>query len=159
MAPKFTETPQFGSVLLGGLFAGSVAAALNGLYTVAFRVATGFDFLHPTYASIAISSIAPSVLAAAGYFALTRIDRLARRAGFVLAVITAAITLYSFEGVFRATLPDGSPKPSGFDALTLPMHVVVGFLAAFIIPRFVPTTERVRAWLAECPTRSGFQGS
>jgi hypothetical protein len=48
---------------------------------------------------------------------------------------TLGITAASLLPGLSATLPDGMPKPPCFDALVLPMHVVVGALAAWLIPR------------------------
>ena len=139
----------FGPTLYGGFAAGVASALVNDVYAFVYRATTGFDALHPTYGSITVSSIFPSVLAAMGYFALTRFTR---HAAAVLGVVTAAVTLFSFQTAFGATLPDGSPKPPGFDALTMPMHVVVGAIAAFVIPRFASELARLRAWLAACKT-------
>jgi hypothetical protein len=44
--------------------------------------------------------------------------------------------LISFEGLFRQTLPDGTPKPAGFDGAVMPMHVVVGVATALLMPWF-----------------------
>jgi hypothetical protein len=147
--------PSFDSALGGGVVAGFAAAAVNDTYAFGYRTLTAFDFGHPTYGSITASSIVPCVLAAAGYFALTRFTR---HAAGILGAVTALVTIGSFAGAFQATLPDGSEKPPGFDALVMPMHVVVGVLAALVIPRFGPELERFRAWLAACRTPSASRG-
>jgi hypothetical protein len=139
--------PAFDTVVAGGFAAGVAAALLNDVYAAAFRATTGFDFPHPTYGNITAASIVPCALAALGYFALTRFTP---RAGSLLALVTTLVTVASFGGVFQSTLPDGRPKPPGFDALVMPMHAVVGILAAFMIPRFAPEVARLRAWLAAC---------
>jgi hypothetical protein len=54
------------------------------------------------------------------------------------------ITLGSFAGVFQETLPSGALKPAGFDQLVMPMHVVVGFLAAWLIPFFAACPANAR---------------
>jgi len=149
MSDWASDGEGFSTTLLGGFAAGIASALVNDVYAFVYRATTGFASLHPTYGSITVSSIFPSFLAAVGYFALTRFTR---HAGTVLALVTAAITFYSFQTAFSATLPDGSAKPPGFDALTLPMHVVVGAVAAFVIPRFAGEIGRLRAWLAACKT-------
>jgi hypothetical protein len=50
--------------------------------------------------------------------------------------VTACIILISFEGLLRQTLPDGTPKPAGFDGAVMPMHVVVGLATALLVPWF-----------------------
>lgn len=54
--------------------------------------------------------------------------------GWFLRAMTAIIVIVSFEGIFRQTLPDGTPKPAGFDGAVMPMHVVVGLAMALLVP-------------------------
>jgi hypothetical protein len=112
---------------------GGLSALLNGVYFVGYRAVTDIQVEMPTLGSITAASFLPSVLAAVGYYALSK---LTRRATWVFAGIVSAITLASFESMFRATLPDGSLKPYCFDLLVMPMHALVGFAAAWLIPRF-----------------------
>ncbi|MFZ5891595.1 MAG: hypothetical protein ACOY0T_11130 [Myxococcota bacterium] len=137
-----SSVPCLPSALLGGAAAGIFSALLNDSYFLLFRAATGFSHHEPSIGSITLSSLFPPLLAALGYFALTR---LTRRADLVFALVTAAITIGSFAGVFQNTLPDGSLKPAGFDAAVMPMHLIVG-LAALV---FIPRVGRARTLCAE----------
>jgi hypothetical protein len=138
-----------GRLLLGGVcgtVVGSASALVNALYFLGFCSLTG-SFSHPTsLSSVALSSLLPSVLGGLGYGALTWFST---RAGALFAAVTATITLLSFAQLFQDTLPGGVLKPPGFDALVLPMHVVVGSLAAYAIPRLFAT---VSAFEQRCHT-------
>jgi hypothetical protein len=124
-----------GRLLLGGVggtVAGSASALVNALYFVGFCSLTG-SFSYPTsLTSVALSSLLPSVLGGIGYGALTWFST---RANALFAAVTGVITVLSFAQLFQDTLPGGMLKPPGFDALVLPMHVVVGLVAAYAIPR------------------------
>jgi hypothetical protein len=121
------------AAVLGGAAAGSLSALINATYFLAFRAGTGFSGAEPSLGSVTLSSLLPSILAGFGYALLQRLTPHSR-VWFVL--LTALITLGSFAGVFQETLPSGALKPAGFDQLVMPMHVVVGFLAAWLIPFF-----------------------
>lgn len=127
------KSPRFEWLLVGGLAAGVVSAFTNNIYFMAYRWAADFYGPEPSFASITLSSLAPSAPAALGYFVLSR---LTERARLVFRSVTALIIVISFEGLFRQTLPDGAPKPAGFDGAVMPMHVVVGVATALFVPWF-----------------------
>jgi hypothetical protein len=127
------KSPAFERVLLGGLAAGAVSAFTNSVYFLVYGWATDFHGHEPSFASITLSSLAPSAPAALGYFVLAR---LTERARLVFTSVTAIIIVISFEGLLRQTLPDGAPKPAGFDGAVMPMHVVVGLATALLVPWF-----------------------
>jgi hypothetical protein len=126
--------PTLTCSLRAGAIAGVAAAALNALWFAAYGAATGIEFSQPTYGSIGASSVAPMLLGAIGFHVL---GRLTPRATSIFAATTGLITLASFAGIVQDALPDGTPKPAGFDALVMPMHVVVGAMAAVLLPRLV----------------------
>ena len=134
-----TRRNRLGRSLRAGLVAGVVSAAVNSLYFAAYRAATGIAVREPSLLSIGYSSVLPCLLAALGHLALSR---LTNRATTLFVITTAIVTAYSFEGLFRSTLPDGTPKPTGFDGLVMPMHVVVGGAAALLIPLFTRDGRR-----------------
>ena len=47
-------------------------------------------------------------------------------------IVLVVLTLIA--GPLSPVLPDGSPSTRDFQVLTIPMHCVAGFMAAFIIP-------------------------
>jgi hypothetical protein len=125
-------TPTLTGSLRAGAIAGVAAAALNALWFAAYGAVTGIEFSQPTYGSIGVSSVLPVLLGAIGFHVL---GRLTPRATSIFAATTGLITLASFAGILQDALPDGTPKPAGFDALVMPMHVVVGAMAAVLLPR------------------------
>jgi hypothetical protein len=128
-------TGRVGRLLLGGVsgtVAGSASALLNALYFVGYCALTGSSAYPTNLTSVALSSLFPSVLGGIGYGALTWFSP---RANALFAAITGSITVLSFAQIFQDTLPGGILKPPGFDALVLPMHAVVGWLAVYSIPR------------------------
>jgi len=132
MADVAAARPALVRFLAGGAVAGAVSALVNGVYFAVYRAATGIQSKEPTLGSIALSSLFPSLLGALCYGLLARWTG---KATAIFTAVTCAITLATFESVFRTTLPDGTLKPAGFDALVMPMHLVVGALAVVIIPR------------------------
>jgi hypothetical protein len=129
--------------LAGGAISGLLSAVLNGLYFAMFRSATDYQGLQPSLASIAVSSLFPSVLASLGYFVLTRF---VRRPTPIFIGTTLLITAGSFAGLPPASMPDGSAVPAGFLAAIVPMHLIVGGLAALVIPWFA---SRRRVFVCE----------
>jgi hypothetical protein len=119
-------------VLLAGLMAGVAAAIINAAYYLVYGALTARQYAETGAFGIALSSIIPPLLGAASALVLSRFTR---RAGTVFAVVTLGITAASLLPGLSSTLPDGTPKPACFDGLVLPMHVVVGALAGWLIPR------------------------
>lgn len=139
---KVVVPSALGRFLYGGAVAGALSALVNAAYFLGYRAVTDIRVHMPTLGSIALASLLPSLLAAFGFYTLTR---LTRRATLLFVLITSAITLASFESMFRPTLPDGSLKPYCFDLLVMPMHALVGVAAAWLIPRLAVTACRAPA--------------
>ncbi|MEI7905850.1 MAG: hypothetical protein WCI84_00685 [Bacteroidota bacterium] len=121
--------------LYSGIIAGSVAAVLNNLYNSMYSSLTSFaiaSVINPI--SISLGSVIPMIVAAVVYFGLVKITT---KALLVFVIGTALFSLLSIAGPLASQLPDGSPTPHGFAALTIPMHIISGFCAIFIIPRVV----------------------
>jgi len=125
---------ELGRFARGGVFAGALSAALNLAYFAIFVRVSGIAAPEPTVTSILSSSVGPTVLASLGLFVLTRFTR---HAVAIFVAITLSITAASFLAVFDPALPDGTLKPAGFDLLVMPMHALVGGLAAWLVPHFV----------------------
>lgn len=133
------RVPSLQHFFWAGALAGGASALLNACYFLLYRGATGFSGAEPSLGSILVSSSFPPLLAALGLGVLARFTP---RATSIFTLLTAGITLATFESIFRSTLPDGSPKPPGFDLLVMPMHVVVGGLAIALIPLLARRGER-----------------
>jgi hypothetical protein len=81
---------------------------------------------------VAVSSLLPPLLAAAAALLLSCFTR---HAAPLFTAVTVVITAASLLPGLSSALPDGTPKAPGFDALVLPMHLVVGGLSAWLISR------------------------
>jgi hypothetical protein len=125
---------ELGRFARGGVFAGVLSAALNLAYFAIFVRVSGIAAREPTVTSIVSASVGPPVLASLGFFVLAR---LTRHAPAIFVAITLCITVASFLAVFEPALPDGTPKPAGFDLLVMPMHALVGGVTSWLVPRFV----------------------
>jgi hypothetical protein len=64
--------PLLGGLLWGGALVGGLTALLNGAYFMGYRAITDIRVEMPTLGSITAASVLPSVLAAVGYYALSR---------------------------------------------------------------------------------------
>jgi hypothetical protein len=142
MSEAGAQSPLLRRFLWAGTISGGAGALVNAVYFVGYRAATAYAGAEPTVGSTIVASLLPPVLAGLGYWLLSRFTR---HATPIFVALTWAITLATFESLLHETLSDGSLKPAGFDALVLPMHVVVGGLAALIIPRL--------AWRRTDPAR------
>ncbi len=132
-APPAKARPGAARFLLGGLIAGIIAAVLNNVYSIAYTAATGLSaaqFINP--GSVTILSALPLLIGSLVYFGLSRWTD---RATLLFVIGTAVLVLLSLGGPFSPTMPDGSPRPEGFVALTLPMHLAVGIASILIVPR------------------------
>src|SRR5688572_30363039 len=130
MSELILQKPAFGRFVAAGAAAGAASALLNSAYFLAHRALTGLRVSEPTLASIVLSSLFPSILGALGYALLSRFTR---HATPLFVSVTTAITVASFASALESTLPSGDVKPGCFDALVMPMHLVVGALAVVLI--------------------------
>jgi hypothetical protein len=121
-----------GRVLLAGTAAGATSAVVNIAYFLAYQAAVGREYPETGPGSIVASSLFPPIIGAAAALALSRYTA---RAGAIFAIVTLGITALTLLQAFSPEIADGVPKPPGFDALVLPMHLVVGATAAWAVPR------------------------
>lgn len=129
--------------VLGGALAAAVAVAGN----LAWRAAFPATFGEPVPAAIDTASVttatALSVLLAAGiYLLLARGLRIATPLYVAGSIVTAAA---SCVATFTPVLPDGLPAPASFPHLAIPMHMIAGLSAAFIVPIVVLVGARLTA--------------
>lgn len=123
--------PAFMGFLVGGIVAGVVAAILNNLWNVIYPAIGGVSVpAVVNLTSVTAASILPLLIAAIGYFVLSR---MLNNATPVFQGITLVLALLSLFGPFNPPMA----VPAGFVGLAAPMHVIAGLAAAFIIPRFV----------------------
>jgi phosphotransferase system glucose/maltose/N-acetylglucosamine-specific IIC component len=127
--------PGIKTFLAGALIAGVIGAILNNVYGLLYTSLTGVSVPHIIHAgSITMASILPVLIGGLVYFALSRFTA---KATLIFVIIGIVFTLISFISPLQPQLPDGTPAPEGFAGLTLPMHIISGVVALWILPRYV----------------------
>jgi hypothetical protein len=126
-----TKRPVFLRIMLGGLIAGIVAAVINNIYFITYTSVTG-NIIRGiiSLGSITKISLVSSLLAALGYFILSRFTYKATR---VFIIIVIVLTCLSCINPLVSSIFHGDWFPS----LSIPMHIFEGLLVAYIIPRFL----------------------
>lgn len=130
-AKAATSKPGFMGYLIGGVVAGIIAAILNNLWNLIYPAIGGVsvpDVIN--VGSVTLMSIMPLLIAAIGYFVLSRFMD---NATPIFQGATIVLALLSLFGTFNPPMP----VPDGFAGLSAPMHIIAGLVGAFVIPRFV----------------------
>lgn len=129
-----SDMPRF---LKAGLIAGLVSAVLNNIIYL-IMIAVGDHRWMPVIAvSILVASFLPSLLASIAYFLLSRFTQ---RAWLIMTMGIVAFVLISILphlGVGPAPSPALAALPEGFDLVTVPLHIVFGLAAIFLMPWLV----------------------
>ncbi|MDX2284587.1 MAG: DUF6069 family protein [Bacteroidia bacterium] len=128
--------PAIRHFLLGGLIAGGVSALLSMVYSFAYTAATGQgvpEILNPV--SITLSCVVTSLIGGLLYFGFSR--WIPARATLVFQIVAAAVAVLSLASSFPGQLPNGQPAPDFFPALSAPMHLIAGAVAAVLLPAYV----------------------
>lgn len=133
--------PGIKTYLTGALIAGITSVVLNNLYSLIYTALTGVSVPEIiNVGSITGASVLPALVAGIFYFGLSRITP---KATSIFIVSGIAFMLFSLSGPLQSQLPDGRPTPEGFAALTLPMHLISGFVILSVLTRYV---QRRRVW-------------
>ncbi len=126
--------PTITQALKGALISGVIALVFNQIWSfIALHFLGSVAPAGPWAIMVAVSSIAPLLLAAVVYFLLEKYTSNGSKIFTALCIVLAVLSVY---GNFQPVLPDGTATPQGFAILTLPMHFAAGLAAAFGIPRF-----------------------
>lgn len=116
-----------------GLFSGLAAAVFNILYMGLYGAVTGFRSPLVHAGSVAMGSISTCL---AGGLVFGALMRLVPKHGVALFWAGSALLMaVSMGGPFGSQLPDGSPMPAGFAALTAPMHVIAWGVCVRLLTR------------------------
>lgn len=123
--------PAFTGYLIGGLVAGVITAVLNNLWNFIYPAIGGVSVPEViNLGSVTMMSMVPLLIAAVGYFVLSRF---LPNATPIFQGLTIVLALLSLFGTFNPPMP----VPAGFAGLSAPMHVIAGLVGALVIPRFV----------------------
>lgn len=134
MDPGTEERVSLMQFVTGAVLAGIVIAILNNVYHLIYTSVSGVKSSVINVGSVTAFSLIPVFAGAFIYYALSRFTRYST---FLFITGALLFTFISLAEPLSPTLPDGSPKPEGFVALTVPMHLIAGILTVIIIPRFV----------------------
>lgn len=128
------------SVLGTALKTGLLGAIINSIWLQVFLrifeitgLPKGFEV------AVVLSSLFPVLLAGFVYYFL--VSSLSRGYALFL-VLGIAFLAFSNFPAFDTNLPDGSPMPSNFKWLVIPMHFISGFLALYQLPNKHPYQKK-----------------
>ena len=136
--------PGFPKFVKAGFMAALSAAALSNIYNLIYTAITGIDVSAVVNVeSITMASLVPILAGTLVYFVLTRVTA---KADIIFIIGAAALTMLSLMGPLSPTLPDGSATPSGFAALTIPMHFIAGLACILVLPRISRAESQGFGW-------------
>ncbi|KAA3642981.1 MAG: hypothetical protein DWQ07_20885 [Chloroflexi bacterium] len=117
-----------------GLYAGLVAAVLNILIYLVITSIGGYGWAAVILVSILVASLLPNLLAALAYFGLSYVTSKARLLLAIGVTVFVLISVLPHLGIGPAPSPALSMLPEGFDIITVPLHIVFGLTAIFVMP-------------------------
>jgi hypothetical protein len=120
-----------------GLLAGVVAAILNVVLYLIMIGMGGHDWALVIVGSILVASLLPNLIAALAYYGLGRLTRRPRPLLTIAVGVFVLISVLPHLGIGPAPSPALEALPEGFDLLTIPLHIVFGLTAVFIMPWLV----------------------
>jgi len=129
--------------ILGGLFVGIIAAAVNLAYDYIYRQVTNYQFSEYVNINSIIFFTIPTLVAAGIVYAIIRqYVKIGMLVYTILAlVITAIVTLFIPLG--PNMLPNGEAMPASARGLTTGIEIITGLFGAFALPYFA---EHPRIW-------------
>ncbi|MES2620641.1 MAG: DUF6069 family protein [Bacteroidota bacterium] len=126
--------PTLKQALKGATIAAVVAIILNELWDLAGVIFLGFE--NPTsdfQVRIILSTLIPILIAGGLYFLFEKYTSMGT---LIFQVVTLTLALISLYSSFITTWPDGTVVSPDFPVLSIPMHLIAGLSAAFLIPKF-----------------------
>ncbi len=135
-------TPEYDKLdvshyLKAGLMAGVAAALINVVIYLIVIAIGGHQWAVPVVGSILVASFLPNLIAALGYFGLSRFTNKARLILTVAVLLFVLISLLPHLGIGPAPSPALDALPEGFDLVTIPLHLVFGLTAVTLMPWLV----------------------
>jgi hypothetical protein len=111
---------------------GIIAAVINLIWFIAARIIFLIDYPSVKWYFVLIATILPVLLGGVVYYLIytaTRYHRIVFVIGCMVLLVCSLLA-----GPLAPMLPDGSPSTKDFMVLTIPMHCVAAFMAAFVLP-------------------------
>jgi cellobiose-specific phosphotransferase system component IIC len=129
--------------ILGGLFVGIIAAAVNMAFDYIYRKATHYQFSEFVNINSIIFFTIPTLVAAGIVYALVR--QYVKRGMLVYTILALALTVIValFIPLGPNMLPNGETMPSDARGLTMGIEIITGLFGAFGLPYFA---EHPKIW-------------
>jgi len=128
--------------ILGGLFVGILAAAVNLLFDYLYRKFTGYQISEYVNINSIIFFTIPTLVAAGIVYALFR-EYL--KSGLLFYTILAIVltVVVAFIPLGPNMLPNGQSMPASARGLTMGIEIITGIMGAFALPYFA---EHEKIW-------------
>ncbi|HSH03646.1 MAG TPA: hypothetical protein VLL52_14090 [Anaerolineae bacterium] len=132
---QWTTTP-LKKYLQAGLLAASAAALLNLTIYLTMMLTTNNPIDPLTLGSILIASFLPNLIATLALFTLTRWLPIPHARPLYTLGITLLVlsSILPHLGIGPAPSPALAALPPGFNLMTIPLHLIGGLFAIFVIP-------------------------
>lgn len=129
--------------ILGGLFVGIIAAAVNLAFDYVYRQITHYQISQFVNINSIIFFTIPTLVAAGIVYAIIR--QYAKRGAMVYTVLALVLTavVALFIPLGPNMLPNGDPMPSTARGLTMGIEIITGLFGAFALPYFA---EHPKIW-------------
>jgi predicted Na+-dependent transporter len=126
--------PTITQVLKGTAIAAVVSIVLNEIWDLIGVNLLNLENPKNDFAiRIVVSSLLPTLIGGLLYFLL---EKYTSKGKLIFQVVAIAFTLLSLYSSFMKTWPDGTVVADNFWLLSIPMHLIAGLSAAFLIPKF-----------------------
>jgi hypothetical protein len=128
--------------ILGGLFVGIIAAALNLAFDYLYRQFTSYQVAEFVNINSIIFFTIPTLVAAGIVYAILR--QYVKQGLLVYTILSLALTvIVAFIPLGPNMLPNGDPMPASARGLTMGIEIITGLMGAFALPYFA---EHPKIW-------------
>jgi hypothetical protein len=132
----------FSRGILGGLFVGILAAAVNLLFDYIYRQVTHFQDAEFVNINSIIFFTIPTLVAAGIVYAIFK--EFVKRGALWYTIIALVLTaVVAFIPLGPNMLPNGDPMPETARGLTMGIEIITGLIGAFALPYFA---EHQKIW-------------
>lgn len=123
--------------LKAGLMAGLISAVLNNIIYAIMIGVGGYDWVLVIAVSVLVASLLPNILASIAFFLLSQYTQRARRILTIGIVAFVLISVLPHLGIGPAPSPALAALPEDFNLVTVPLHIIFGLSATFLMPWLV----------------------
>ncbi|TDX01640.1 hypothetical protein [Dinghuibacter silviterrae] len=123
---------EFYNCIKAAFKVGIIAAVINLIWFIAARIIFLIDYPSVKWYFVLIATMLPILLGGVVYYLIYTVTRYHRIVFVIGSMVLLVCSLLA--GPLSPILPDGSPSTKDFMILTIPMHCVAAFMAAFALP-------------------------